>query len=97
MLTTGIKDLKNNLSKYIGYVKKGEIVYITDHNSIVAEITQPHKQISDSLLSEYLDSESRNGRIQFAKTFDTKFSSKRSNSSTINYKSIYFQVRDDRF
>ncbi|HKP96085.1 MAG TPA: hypothetical protein VJ385_10040 [Fibrobacteria bacterium] len=61
----GIKNLKNNLSKYLDMVREGEIVYVTDREDIIAEI---HKPVSapTSILSRweaFLNAEERKGSI----------------------------------
>ncbi len=38
MITAGIKDTKNNLSRYLALVKAGEDVVITEHGKAVARI-----------------------------------------------------------
>ncbi len=38
MITAGIKDTKNNLSRYLNRVKAGEDVVITEHGKVVARI-----------------------------------------------------------
>jgi prevent-host-death family protein len=38
MLTAGIKELKNQLSRYIGLVKKGDDVLITERGRVIARI-----------------------------------------------------------
>ncbi len=38
MITAGIKDTKNNLSRYLALVKAGEDVVITEHGKVVARI-----------------------------------------------------------
>ena len=53
MLSAGIKDLKNNLSRYLSLVKKGEDILITDRGKTIARIVkedQRRKSIRDSLL-----------------------------------------------
>jgi len=40
MLSAGIKELKNNLSRYLSLVKKGEDVLITERGKIIARIIQ---------------------------------------------------------
>ena len=40
MLSAGIKDLKNNLSRYLSLVKKGEDVLITERGKVIARIIQ---------------------------------------------------------
>ena len=38
MLSAGIRELKNNLSRYLGRVKRGEEVLITDRGKVIARI-----------------------------------------------------------
>jgi len=41
MTSIGIRDLKNNLSRYIRRVASGERIAVTDHGRIVAELVPP--------------------------------------------------------
>lgn len=41
MATAGIRDLKNNLSRYLRRVAAGERIVVTDHGRIVAELVPP--------------------------------------------------------
>jgi prevent-host-death family protein len=40
MISAGVKELKNNLSRYLAKVKTGEEVLITERGKIVARIVQ---------------------------------------------------------
>lgn len=42
MITTGIRDLKNNLSRYVRQVEAGERIVVTDRGRVVAELVPPH-------------------------------------------------------
>lgn len=41
MVSTGIRNLKNNLSRYIRRVASGERIEVTDHGRVVAELGPP--------------------------------------------------------
>lgn len=41
MISTGIRDLKNNLSKYIRRLGPGEAIAVTDRGRVVAELRAP--------------------------------------------------------
>jgi prevent-host-death family protein len=41
MLSVGIRELKNNLSKYVRDVERGKRVAVTAHGRIVAELVPP--------------------------------------------------------
>src|SRR5229473_2793344 len=45
MPSVGLRELKNNLSKYVARARSGETVAITDRGHVVAELTAP-KRIS---------------------------------------------------
>ena len=69
MKAVGIKNLKNNFSKYLDMVREGEIVYVTDRDDIIAEI---HKPISApttivSRWEAFLNEEERKGTLIRAK------------------------------
>lgn len=40
-MTVGIRELKNQLSRYVALVKKGERVQVTEHGRVVAELVPP--------------------------------------------------------
>lgn len=44
MASTGIRELKNNLSRYIRRIEAGERVAITAHGRVVAELVPPGTQ-----------------------------------------------------
>lgn len=48
MIAVGIRDLRNQLSQYLQYLKQGEKVVITEHNRVIAEISFPKGDISNS-------------------------------------------------
>ena len=41
MTSTGIRELKDNLSRYIRRIEAGERIVITAHGRVVAELVQP--------------------------------------------------------
>lgn len=98
MITVGIKNLRNSLSKYINIVKTGETIVITDHNQIVAELRPSEQTVTDSsLLNEYLEEQSIHGSI-IKSTKDT-FLKKKKRMINIDPKTvsdIYSNTRDER-
>lgn len=48
MIAVGVRDLKNQLSQYLQYVKRGERVYITEYNKVISEISLPKEEITNS-------------------------------------------------
>jgi prevent-host-death family protein len=40
MITAGIKELKNQLSRYMGYVKRGDDVLITERGRVIARVVK---------------------------------------------------------
>jgi len=66
--TVGIKMLKNNLSKYLKLVRKGETVLVTDRNEVIAEIRRPEGAVVEDRLQAMLEEEARLGTVTLAKT-----------------------------
>ena len=49
MISAGIRDLKNNLSRYLRRVRGGESIAVTDNGRIVAELRPPSGTAPGSL------------------------------------------------
>ena len=47
MATVGIRELKNNLSKYVRQAEGGHVVIVTDRGRIVAELRPPAERRTD--------------------------------------------------
>ena len=76
MKSVGIRILKNQLSKYLDYVREGEVVYVTDRDEIIAEIHQP-VSAPTRMLSRwevFLNEGRRKGSIQRSKGVDFNLS-----------------------
>lgn len=41
MQKVGVRDLKNNLSAFLRRVASGEVIQVTDHGRVIAELRQP--------------------------------------------------------
>ena len=67
MITVGVRELKNQFSQYLQYVKDGERVIITEHNKIIAEICLPQKNGNTLPIEEKLMQLGREGKIIPAK------------------------------
>jgi antitoxin (DNA-binding transcriptional repressor) of toxin-antitoxin stability system len=53
MITVGVRDLKNQLSRYLQFVKNGENVIITEHSRIIAEIILPQTEKKSTIWDEF--------------------------------------------
>jgi prevent-host-death family protein len=49
MASVGIRQLKNQLSRYVAMTKRGQRVLVTEHGRVVAELIPPSAQHSDAL------------------------------------------------
>lgn len=105
MKSVGIRELKNQLSKYLGLVKNGEVVVVTDHNKIVAEIRQPakieleHDQAKQEI-EAYLSQLKKEGKLNRASRSISMIDSfKPTKRPPVKYKweDIYAKLREDRF
>ncbi len=66
MRAIGIRELKNQLSRYLSLVKRGEIVLVTDRGRVVAQIGPPPAlpHASDGDERETLQRLARSGRLE---------------------------------
>lgn len=48
-MTTGIRELKDNLSRYIRRIEAGERISITAHGRVVAELVPPSAPVKGAL------------------------------------------------
>jgi antitoxin (DNA-binding transcriptional repressor) of toxin-antitoxin stability system len=67
MITVGVRNLKNQLSQYLDYVKSGESVIITEHNRIIAEIRVPKDEDMHIGVQNQFEHLSREGKMLLAK------------------------------
>ncbi len=68
MITVGIRNLKNSLSRYLKLVKSGETVLITDRNKIIAELV-PVRERAEGLkiLNAYIEEQAEKGSLMRAR------------------------------
>jgi prevent-host-death family protein len=64
MVTAGIKELKNQLSRYIGLVKKGDDVLVTERGRVIARIVK--EDSSSSSLRQALQPLILKGQVIYA-------------------------------
>jgi antitoxin (DNA-binding transcriptional repressor) of toxin-antitoxin stability system len=97
MLTVGVRDLKDQLSHYLQYVKNGEKVVVTEHNKIIAEISVPaEKQEGDALFVEKeLEALSKEGEVILAKR-NKSYAKLPETKEIIDWEKIYQETRADR-
>ncbi|GHT94515.1 hypothetical protein FACS1894141_1320 [Spirochaetia bacterium] len=96
MVTVGVRDLKNQLSQYLQFVKDGEKVIITEHNRIIAQITVPEQEDSTSSFEAKLVQMSKDGEVILAKR-NKSIAKMPELNEKIDWESIYNEVRADRF
>jgi antitoxin (DNA-binding transcriptional repressor) of toxin-antitoxin stability system len=97
MLMVGVRDLKNQLSQYLQYVKNGEKVVVTEHDKIIAEITVPQRNNGEgiSLIEEKLEQLSKDGEIILAKRNKSRVKIP-TTSENVDWETVYNEVRADR-
>jgi len=69
MKTVGIRVLKNRLSEYLRYVRRGETIVVTDRGDVVAEIVPPGRA-HDGQLDPRLLEAARKGEIRLGRHHD---------------------------
>lgn len=64
--TTGIRELKNQLSRYVRLVQEGETVLVTDRGVVVAQLAPPPTWVGqpEGAAHEALERLARSGRVR---------------------------------
>ena len=104
MKSVGVKELKTNLSQYLKLVKNGEVIIVTDHKKIVAEIRQPTKVSKDDNTNQkieaYLDKLQSEGKLNRAirsQSLVDSFQPTGKISANSKWKNVYSKLREDRY
>ncbi len=99
MKTVGIRELKNELSRYIRLVKEGETVLVTDRGTVVAELRSCEQNITggNKKTDKVLGKMEKSGEVKRAKRqqsiVDTLIQDK---YPDLPWKKIYEETREDR-
>jgi len=105
MKNVGVNELSNHLNEYLGLVKNGEVIFVTDNSEIVAEIRkvegiETKDDVDKQTIEACLDKLSREKKLRRAKRSLSRIDSiipKRKVSTAYNWKHIYQEVREDRY
>lgn len=95
MISVGVRDLKNQLSQYLQFVKKGERVIITEHNKIIAELSLPRNEPHDLPVAEALQRLSARGKVVLAQR-NISLAPIPETSGAFDWKEIYERSREGR-
>jgi prevent-host-death family protein len=76
MRTVGIRELKNNLSRYLRLVKEGEEILITDRGTVVASLGPPERSEHPHLPAGFVEL-ARQGRARLGRPNDPALYRKR--------------------
>ena len=93
MISVGVRDLKNQLSQYLQYVKHGERVLITEHNRIIAEISLPREGQKADSVEEALERLAISGKLLKAKR-NSSAASTSDDTSSVDWISVYKENRE---
>jgi antitoxin (DNA-binding transcriptional repressor) of toxin-antitoxin stability system len=96
MITVGVKNLKDQLSLYLQYVKDGEKVIITEHNKIIAELSIPKKKDETSTFEQKLIELSEKGEVILAER-NLSIAQKPNDTLNLDWRTAYNETRADRF
>ncbi len=96
MISVGVRDLKNQLSQYLQYVKSGERVIITEHNRIIAELSLPREETTTVSIEEELERLSSMGKVILAAR-NGSVTKLPKTTTDLDWKEIYSATREDRF
>lgn len=100
MKSVGVKNLKDNLSSYLRLVKEGEVVLVTDHNEVIAEIKRPQADLNseDSKFNQFLLEQASLGRLTLAtrNKSSLKKTTGKARIKQSDWKKTYDETRSDR-
>jgi antitoxin (DNA-binding transcriptional repressor) of toxin-antitoxin stability system len=96
MITVGVKNLKDQLSQYLQYVKNGERVIITEHNKIIAELSVPGKKENIVPFDQKLIELSDDGEVILAER-NLSLAPKPNDKLNLDWRTAYNEIRADRF
>jgi antitoxin (DNA-binding transcriptional repressor) of toxin-antitoxin stability system len=98
MKTVGVRDLKNQLSLYLRLVKNGEVVLITEHRKVIAELSLPQENSPKNPIEidKYIQEKEKEGRIIKAKRNKSLIMTDNTDKISIDWKVIYNETRNDR-
>jgi len=95
MISVGVRDLKNQLSQYLQYVKRGERVLVTEHNRIIAEISLPKEGGATLGVEELLEKLAVSGKLQKAKR-NSSVATSTVNTPSIDWIGVYKENRKEK-
>lgn len=93
MITVGVRDLKNQLSQYLQYVKRGEKIIITEHHRVIAEISSPSNEVSNTDVEFILEKLTAAGKLIKSKR-NNSIQLKTETPSGIDWISVYKENRE---
>ncbi len=94
MIEVGVRDLKNQLSRFLQYVKRGEKVFITEHNRVIAEISLPQVEIAKTDIEIELEKLTAAGKLIKAKR-NTSLQLKTDTHVAVEWISVYQDNRSE--
>jgi len=98
MKTVGVRVLKDNLSAFLRMVNNGEIILVSDHNKIIAELKKPSLNYSQENLkiAKYIEEAEKTNSVEKAikKASVLKHPSSLKDKSKIDWMKIYYADRD---
>lgn len=96
MIAVGVRDLKNQLSQYLKFVKNGEKVIITEHNKIIAEISLPKEESGNNQIENELLKLETEGKLIKARR-NISLTQLSNSKNTVDWKEIYKKTREERY
>ncbi len=99
MKSVGIKDLKNNLSNYLDFVRNGETIIVMDRNTPIAELKKlsKSKDLTKAFIDEAVENNSlipakERTKIHFPKSL--RLNDKNKNAISKSWKKAYLEDRE---
>lgn len=98
MRSVGIKALKNNLSRYLDLVRRGEVVMVTDRDEVIAELrlpTEPSITRASPWIA-FLEGQARRGSLRLAKRKRSRLAPLQKPLTDLDVQALLGELRGER-
>ena len=95
MISVDVRDLKNQLSRFLQPVKNGERLIIPEHNKVIVELCAPWNEPKETSVAQALARLGASGKVTLATPSEASAALTPA-SSAVDWKTAYSKARKDR-
>jgi antitoxin (DNA-binding transcriptional repressor) of toxin-antitoxin stability system len=99
MKSVGIKALKNNLSRYLDWVRQGEVVLVTDRDEVIAELRLPSEPVATRVSPwiSFLEEQARHGKLRLARRKVSLLTAPSAVLTSVDVQGFLRDAREERY